>query len=65
MSDAQNLSDLQWAHETLVRLVPLIQRKGLLGQRLEECLTQICHGIVLLDGVIQEFASHARRRKDD
>lgn len=65
MSDIESLTDLQWAHETLVRLVPLIQRKGLLGQRLDECLANICAGIVNLDGVIQEFAAHARRRRDD
>jgi len=63
--DAQSLNDLQWAHQTLVRMMALVQRHGLLGPRHSECVVQIGKSVVLLEGVIQESLADARRRKTD
>lgn len=64
-SDVESLSDLVWAHETLMRLMAVVQRNGLMGPRLSECVAKIGTGAILLEGVIQELAIHARRRKED
>lgn len=63
--DAKSLDDLQWAHATLLRLTTMVQRNGLMGERLALCVVQIAKTTVLLEGVIQEFLVHARRRTGD
>lgn len=65
MSDAKTLSELQWAHETLVRLIAIVQKNGLVGDRLSECIVQLTKGAVMLEGMIQERFADARRRRDD
>lgn len=65
MSDAKTLSELQWAHETLIRLVEVVQKNGFVGERLSECVVQLTKGAVLLEGLIMERLSDARRRRDD
>lgn len=65
MSDAKSLADLQWAHETLMRLVSLVQRNGLVSDRLSQCVIHMGTSAILLEGVIQESVIHARQRKGD
>lgn len=65
MSDAEDLADLEWAHATLMRLVQLVQRKGFISDRLSECTVQLSKGAVLLEGLVVEQLTNARRRRDD
>ena len=59
------ISDLQWAHETLMRLIAIVQLNGLLTDRLGECVVTMSKAAVSLEGVVQEHLSYARRRKND
>lgn len=65
MDDGKSLDDLQWAHSTLVRLVNLVQRNGLMGERLSQCVVHMGKSAILLEGVIQESLVNARRRTTD
>jgi len=65
LADAKSLSELQWAHETFMRLVILVQHNGLIGERLRECVLHMTKGTVLLEGIIQESTADARRRASD
>jgi hypothetical protein len=62
---AKSVGDLQWAHETMVRLAAIVHHNGLIGPKLNECVVQMQKAIVLLEGLIQEHLRHARRRHDD
>lgn len=59
------ISELQWSHETMLRLIELVQRNGLLTDQLRECLVAMSTAAVLLEGLIQNHLSYARRRRDD
>lgn len=59
------MSELQWCHETLLRLIGIVQRNGLVSDRLHECVVAMSRAAVLLEGLIQEQLNHVRRRKDD
>jgi hypothetical protein len=61
----KSIGDLQWAHETLVRITEIVLTNGLLTERLSECVVQLQRAVVLLEGLIQEHLKYARRRSDD
>jgi len=62
---SKSISELQWSHETLLRILELVQRNGLLSEQLRECIIQMAKAAVLLEGLIQEHLVHARRRRSD
>ena len=61
----KSISDLQWSHETMIRLIEVVQHNALVSERLSECTVAIGKAVVLLEGLIQEHLAHARRRRDD
>jgi len=65
MSDTASLADLAWAHETLLRLIWLVQMNAFVNDRRSECLVALSRSAVLLEGLIQEHLGDARRRRDD
>jgi hypothetical protein len=64
-SDMGSISEIQWAHTTLMHLIYTVQMNGLLGDNLSECLVQMGKAAVVLESVIQESLVYARRRKTD
>jgi hypothetical protein len=61
----KSISELQWAHETTMRIIEIVQENGFLTDRLADCVVQLSKGAVLLEGLIQEHLADARRRRDD
>jgi hypothetical protein len=59
------LSDLQWAHMTLMHLIGVVQLNGLLTEKLGECVVELSKAAISLESVIQEHLAYARRRRDD
>lgn len=62
---AKSIGDLQWAHETLIKLIEIVQRNGFVGDPLRECVVDLSKGAISLERLIQECLIHVRRRRDD
>lgn len=64
-SDCDSLNELQWAHQTLMRLIVIVQRNGFVNDRLRGCLIHMSQSAVSLEGLIQDHLVLARRRRSD
>lgn len=64
-SDSESITELQWAHQTLIRLIRIIQMNALATDQLRECLVSLTQSAVLLEGLIQAYCALARRRRLD
>lgn len=60
-----NISELQWAHETLIRLIKIVQLNGLLTDELRECVVSMTKCAVLLEGIIMAAIADMRRRRSE
>lgn len=65
----KSIDELQWAHATLLRLVDVVRRHGLIGGQglimAQEAVVTLTKGVVVLESVIQENLRYARRRRED
>ena len=64
-SVGKSISELQWAHHTLMRLIETVQLNGLVTEGLGECLVMMTKSAVLLEGLIHQNMFYARRRRED
>lgn len=64
-SDFNSITELQWAHSTLMRLISLVQLNALIGDNQRECVVSMTRSAVMLEGLIQEHLAMARRLRFD
>ncbi len=62
---AKALNELQWAHQTLFRLIEIVQKNAFFSARLSECVVEMGKVAIMLEALIQEQLVNARRRRDD
>lgn len=63
--NATSLTELQWAHQTLIRMVRVIAQHAYLGDAQIQANLHLSKGILWLETIIQEQTRMARRRHDD
>ena len=60
-----SLSELQWAHQTVMRIISIVSQHSYLDERRVAAIHHLTKGTLWLESIIQEQSRTARRRATD
>lgn len=60
-----SLSELQWAHQTLMRLIEIVQYNALVSDGQRECIVEMSRCAIMIERLILDAMPEFRRRLND